>query len=435
MRFHDYVSARARGLARREENGGYSQELLNHIRQMNSAEVAGYLLEVIKKGLAAEYGSLEKAFLKSSKAFMMTAPFLAEFTWHEQHRPFYNVWPIATSLLTSVSLNVKWEEVAFPHETILFRFPKGHEPHGLACALIQEESRLLSDAATRSSIKRQLDLAHGTGVGQETACSGELHRGEITVVYETVDSPYRIQTILPSNCGDKETIEDSLVRIRTTYEPTANSTAGKDASSTTEVFRSRAEFLYRLAVFTSLLSKGQDLITPVVLAKDQEKYDAADENTRRWLEERAARIQGRGFDIGKQLEAERERSPHWRNPHLCLFWTGEGRGKPLLKVRRGGVVIPKVLSEVPTGYMGPETPDELEAAEAVYARIPIAARLRFEILRRDSYRCQLCGRTQSDGVRLHIDHKIAVAKGGSTTEENLWVLCEPCNLGKSDLDL
>ena len=167
----------------------------------------------------------------------------------------------------------------------------------------------------------------------------------------------------------------------------------------------------------------------------QKRYDTGDEQTRRWIEERAARIQGRGFDIGRDLEDERERSPHWRNPHLCLFWTGEGRGTPLLKVRRGGVVIPKALSEVPTGFMGPETPEELASAEAVYTRTPIPARMRFEILRRDSYRCQLCGRCQSDGVRLHNDHKTAVSRGGSTTEDNLRVLCEPCNLGKSDLEL
>ena len=399
MRFHDYVAARARGLAQIEEAGGYSQEFINRIRQMNSAEVAQYLLDTNKKGLAAEFGLIEKAFFKGSEASIRTALFLAEFTWHAQRRPFYNVWPIANSLLSSVSLNIQWGEIVFPQEVILFRFPKGHEPHGLACALIQEQSR------------------------------------EITVVYQAADSPHHIQTVLPSNFGDKEPIEDSLVRIRRTWVKVGAEKDTKDTLAVTELFRSRVEFLYRLAAFTSLLAKGQDLITPLVLAKDQDKYDAADENTKRWLEDRAARIQGRGFDIGKQLEAERDRTPHWRNPHLCLFWTGEGRGKPLLKVRRGGVVIPKALSEVPTGFMGPESPEELKAAEAVYTRIPIAARLRFEILRRDSYRCQLCGCTQSEVVRLHIDHKVAVSKGGSTTEDNLWVLCEPCNLGKSDLDI
>jgi hypothetical protein len=435
MRFHDYVSARGRGVARRDEDGGYSPEVLNHIRQMNSAEVARYLLDVVKRGLIAEFGSLEKAFLKSSKASMMTAPFLAELSWHEQQRPFYNVWPIAASLLTSVSLGVQWGEISFPYETILFRFPMGHEPHGLTSALIQEESRLLNNGESRAMIQGQLDQLANAEFPERAPRRESLHRGEITIVFQTVNSPNRIQTILPSNLGDDETVEESLLRVRSSYEPVAASGPQEAADAAKELLRVRIDFLYRLAVFTSLLAKGQDLITPIVLAKDQDKYDTADENTRRWIEDRAARIQGRGFHIGKNLEAERERSPHWRNPHLCLFWTGEGRGKPLLKLRRGGVVIPKALSEVPTGFMGDETPEELKAAEAVYTRIPIPARLRFEILRRDSYRCQLCGHAQSDGIRLHIDHKVAVAKGGSTSEENLWVLCENCNLGKSDLDL
>lgn len=430
MRFHDYASARSRGVARRDEDGGYSPDFLAQIRHMNSAEVARYMLDVVTRGLAVEFGSVEKAFRQSSKASMMTSPFLAELAWHEQQRPFYNVWPIAASLLTSVSLSVRWEEIAFPYEAILFRFPVGHEPHGLSCALIQEQSRLLNDKEMRARLQGQLE--HLT---VQTPGRGALHRGEITVVFQAANSPSRIQTILPSNLGEEETVEESLLRVRNTYEPTGPSGSEEGTSDAKELLRVRIEFLYRLAVFTSLLAKGQDLITPVVLAKDQEKYDAADENTKKWIEDRAARIQGRGFHVGKNLEAERERSPHWRNPHLCLFWTGEGRGKPLLKLRRGGVVIPRALAEVPTGFLGCETPEELQAAEAVYTRIPISARLRFEILRRDSYRCQLCGRAQSDGVRLHIDHKVAVSKGGSTSEENLWVLCEPCNLGKSDLEL
>jgi hypothetical protein len=435
MRFHDYASARSRGVSRRDKDGGYSPDFLAQIRRMNSAEVARYMLDVMTKTLAVEFGSVEKAFLHSSKASMMTSPFLAELTWYEQERPFYNVWPIASSLLASLSLSVRWEEISFPYETILFRFPVGHEPHGLSCALIQEQSRLLNDEDMRMQLEGQLELLRRAGSASQTPDAGNLHRGEITIVFQAADSPNRIQTILPSNRGDEETVEESLMRVRNTYEPTGPSSSYEGAVAAKELLRVRVEFLYRLAVFTSLLARGHDLITPIVLSKDQEKYDAADESTRRWIEERAARVQGRGFHIGKDLEAERERSPHWRNPHLCLFWTGEGRGKPLLKLRRGGVVIPRALSEVPTGFLGAETPEELKAAEAVYARIPISARLRFEILRRDSYRCQLCGRAQSDGVRLHIDHKVAVAKGGSTSEENLWVLCEPCNLGKSDSDL
>lgn len=56
---------------------------------------------------------------------------------------------------------------------------------------------------------------------------------------------------------------------------------------------------------------------------------------------------------------------------------------------------------------------------------------RFKILRRDGYRCQLCGRTaQEDGVKLEVDHKIPESKGGPTKPSNLWTLCFDCNRGK-----
>lgn len=57
-------------------------------------------------------------------------------------------------------------------------------------------------------------------------------------------------------------------------------------------------------------------------------------------------------------------------------------------------------------------------------------RLRFRVLKRDGYRCQLCGRTAQDGVKLEVDHKVARHNGGSDDPSNLHVLCFPCNRGK-----
>lgn len=46
-------------------------------------------------------------------------------------------------------------------------------------------------------------------------------------------------------------------------------------------------------------------------------------------------------------------------------------------------------------------------------RKAITPSTRFSILKRDKYTCQICGRRQSNGITLHIDHRIAVAKGGT----------------------
>lgn len=56
--------------------------------------------------------------------------------------------------------------------------------------------------------------------------------------------------------------------------------------------------------------------------------------------------------------------------------------------------------------------------------------LRLKIMQRDHYTCQICGKYMPDGVGIHIDHIIPIAKGGKTVESNLQVLCSTCNLKK-----
>lgn len=58
--------------------------------------------------------------------------------------------------------------------------------------------------------------------------------------------------------------------------------------------------------------------------------------------------------------------------------------------------------------------------------------LRNKIKERDNYTCQICGKYMPDEVGLHIDHIIPISKGGKTVEQNLQVLCDKCNLRKSN---
>jgi 5-methylcytosine-specific restriction endonuclease McrA len=60
-------------------------------------------------------------------------------------------------------------------------------------------------------------------------------------------------------------------------------------------------------------------------------------------------------------------------------------------------------------------------------------RLRALVLMRDRARCRLCGAGPSDGVILHVDHVNPWGKGGETVLENLQILCNVCNIGKSDV--
>lgn len=58
--------------------------------------------------------------------------------------------------------------------------------------------------------------------------------------------------------------------------------------------------------------------------------------------------------------------------------------------------------------------------------------IRYNVLKRDNYSCQICGVTAKDGAKLHVDHIIPVSKGGKTVMSNLRTLCEQCNIGKSN---
>lgn len=63
------------------------------------------------------------------------------------------------------------------------------------------------------------------------------------------------------------------------------------------------------------------------------------------------------------------------------------------------------------------------------SRKKISPMVRFEIFKRDGFRCRYCGHSGDDAV-LVLDHLIAVARGGKTTVDNLVTSCTDCNLGK-----
>lgn len=62
-------------------------------------------------------------------------------------------------------------------------------------------------------------------------------------------------------------------------------------------------------------------------------------------------------------------------------------------------------------------------------RQPIPRKLRHIVFQRDDYMCRECGATNKQ-TRLHVDHIIPVAKGGTNDLDNLQTLCEDCNKAK-----
>lgn len=59
----------------------------------------------------------------------------------------------------------------------------------------------------------------------------------------------------------------------------------------------------------------------------------------------------------------------------------------------------------------------------------ISKKLRFDVLKRDDFACQYCGRTAEE-TKMTIDHIISIADGGKDTFVNLVSCCMDCNMGK-----
>lgn len=61
--------------------------------------------------------------------------------------------------------------------------------------------------------------------------------------------------------------------------------------------------------------------------------------------------------------------------------------------------------------------------------------LRYRVLKRDNFKCVLCGRSPATtpGLELHVDHIHPFSKGGKTVEYNLRSSCAECNIGKGSI--
>jgi len=59
----------------------------------------------------------------------------------------------------------------------------------------------------------------------------------------------------------------------------------------------------------------------------------------------------------------------------------------------------------------------------------ISLKKRYEIMKRDNFRCVLCGQDAKE-VKLVIDHIVPVTRGGTNEVTNLRTTCNVCNHGK-----
>ena len=72
--------------------------------------------------------------------------------------------------------------------------------------------------------------------------------------------------------------------------------------------------------------------------------------------------------------------------------------------------------------------DDLSAQESQHAT---GKKLRMSVIKRDSYKCKICGRSPKDyvDIELHVHHILPWGQGGITEADNLITLCSTCHDG------
>lgn len=383
---------------------------------------------------------------------------LSEYCWHGMNRPYYNVFPVVSELVEKVPLDITWADVKLPFAPLSVRFPVGMEPYGISSFTVSRSGKRLARATDDG--KQDFDyylrddgVCYVQGVASDVdeiegflrmggccfipnkkvhpkvrSAALSLIRSPVYAHIEWKDKSKNFVSGFWTYHHEKKGFKDLTIEEALVLE------SPKEQVIPYEV----TNYVVRCTAFLALLSQGNDYITPALLKRDAKKYESADEMARKKMEERASNLNGRGFNIGQELQrqADRgERSPHYRRPHAAIVRCGKQWQERKLIIRAGSIVTPKHLSEVPTGFLGPETKEELEAPKVdrkKYFRPHIPKRMRFNVLRRDGFACRYCGLSPNncEGVVLHADHIVSVNDGGATTEDNLITACDCCNLGK-----
>jgi hypothetical protein len=67
-------------------------------------------------------------------------------------------------------------------------------------------------------------------------------------------------------------------------------------------------------------------------------------------------------------------------------------------------------------------------------RKPVGVTTRFFVMKRDGFKCVVCGRSPATtiGLQLEVDHIQPISKGGTNNTDNLRTTCYDCNRGKRD---
>jgi hypothetical protein len=245
----------------------------------------------------------------------------AERAWIKSNKPYYKLWPGIAKSLLNLKLDIPVSMVKLPHQALLIKLP-------------EDQDFLGQDGFTC----RTIVVAYGSKIKMNPVFPENSISPNYKMIIVLSDWGERDQFDCPVyyvqqlHIADNTTVEDSIPPL---VHPTAN--VGLSLS-----IENRLNIV-RLMAGVCLLGDDSELVKPEVLNRDQSKFMKTGDIS---LIDKAKKRGKYGFAIGDTSEV----LPHYRNPHLCLVWTGEGKKIPRIVVRKGSIVKRKIATTIPSGY-------------------------------------------------------------------------------------
>lgn len=255
--------------------------------------------------------------------------------WTEADKPYYNIYPAIVPMIERLTLDIPCDAITLPDHVINIRLPK--PPYNPFVS---------DDIIIRSIIFGRQPVAKEKGSKElvDGICLG-VDIGEITV-----DNKPRILSPteqMPYGAFPVYTFKNFPLLPERTIDQVAESlpyhTSWLKGLETPKSLILKA---IKLVCCVCLIGDDPDIITPDILAKDRDKFDKATDEQKEAIISRAKRRGKNGYNIGADID----KIPHYRRSHLAIVWTGKGRVKAKIIMRKGSIVHREIITKIPTGY-------------------------------------------------------------------------------------
>lgn len=266
-----------------------------------------------------------------------------ETDWHEAGRPYYNLWPSIIPALTKLRMDADSQFFRLPLDVLLVRFPVVDNPLTWEDKGQQYSVR----AVLTGNVQLIADKKESIGwAGKQDPAAMKRGISMWIDCHEPIDSDYggvvspRLHRMMYKHivCEEGKSIEWSFDNIP------PHDSADIGVHYPDSIVRDVARLICTLC----LMAEDKDLVEPIVLRADEDKFDRTGDLG---LVTKAIRRGNYGFNVGRNIEC----IPHVRAASpAALYWTGPGRKIPRIRFRRGTVVHRKRLASVPTGFLDME---------------------------------------------------------------------------------